>query len=92
LAVFSCASTAKDIVVAHVAPFGGPLAASGRAFNLGALITTVTFEEKAGQTLLVMHDLYPSKEALDEGSGSTDGMGETFNQLDELLIAQGAVE
>ncbi len=55
-------------------------------------VTTVTFEEKAGQTLLVMHDLYPSKEALDEGSGSTDGMDETFNQLDELLTAQGAVE
>jgi len=32
-----------------------------------------------------MHDLYPSKEALDEGFGSTDGMDETFNQLDELL-------
>jgi uncharacterized protein YndB with AHSA1/START domain len=52
-------------------------------------ITTVTFEEKAGRTLVVMHDLYPSKEALDEGSGSTDGMDETFNQLDELLAAQG---
>jgi len=52
-------------------------------------ITTVTFEEKAGRTLVVMHDLYPSKEALDEGFGSTDGMDETFNQLDELLAAQG---
>src|SRR3990167_765695 len=52
-------------------------------------ITTVTFEERAGQTLLVMHDLYPSKEALDEaiGSGSTSGMDETFNQLDELLAS-----
>jgi len=52
-------------------------------------ITTVTFEERAGQTLLVMHDLYPSKEALDEaiGSGSTCGMDETFNQLDELLAS-----
>jgi uncharacterized protein YndB with AHSA1/START domain len=52
-------------------------------------ITTVTFEEKAGRTLVVMHDLYPSEEALAEGSGSTDGMDETFNQLDELLAAQG---
>jgi uncharacterized protein YndB with AHSA1/START domain len=51
-------------------------------------ITTVTFEEKAGRTLVVMHDLYSSKEALDEGSGSADGMDETFNQLDELLAAQ----
>lgn len=55
-------------------------------------ITTVTFEEKAGKTLLVMHDLYPSKEALDEAisSGSTSGNDETFNQLEELLTAQGA--
>ena len=52
-------------------------------------VTTVKFEERAGQTLLVMHDLYPSKEALDEaiGSGSTNGMDETFNQLDELLAS-----
>ena len=52
-------------------------------------ITTVTFEERAGQTLLVLHDLYPSKEALDEAirSGSTSGMDETFNQLDELLAS-----
>ena len=52
-------------------------------------VTTVTFEEKGGKTLLVMHDLYPSKEALDGAiaSGSTGGMGETFEQLDELLVA-----
>ncbi len=50
-------------------------------------VTTVTFEERAGKTLLVMHDLYPSKEALDEGAGSTDGIDETFNQLDELLAS-----
>ena len=53
-------------------------------------ITTVTFEERAGQTQLVMHELYPSKEALDEAirSGSTSGdMNETFNQLDELLTS-----
>src|SRR5580704_6861423 len=28
----------------------------------GKTVTTVTFDENAGQTLLVMHDLYPSKE------------------------------
>ena len=52
-------------------------------------VTTVTFEEKGGQTLLVMHELYSSKEALDEaiGSGSTGGMEETFNQLDQLLAS-----
>lgn len=48
-------------------------------------VTTVTFEEKGGQTLLVIHDLYPSKEAL-EASGSMDAMPETLDQLDELLV------
>ncbi len=56
----------------------------------GGQVTTVTFEEKAGKTLLVMHDLYPSKAALDEAiaSGSTSGVGETFEQLDGLLAAE----
>ncbi len=53
-------------------------------------VTTVTFEEKAGKTLVVVRDLYPSKDALDAGIGSTDGMAETFEQLDELLISLGA--
>ena len=53
-------------------------------------ITTVTFEETGGQTLLVIHDLYPSKEAADEGSGNLDGMPETLEQLDELLVSLGA--
>jgi uncharacterized protein YndB with AHSA1/START domain len=49
-------------------------------------VTTVTFEEKDGKTLLVLHELYPSKEALDAaGTGAADAMGETFGQLDELL-------
>ena len=58
----------------------------------GGAVTTVTFEDKGGKTLVVMHDLYPSKEALDGAiaSGSTCGMGETFEQLDELLDALGA--
>jgi hypothetical protein len=39
-----------------------------------------------------MHDLYPSKEALDSAiaSGSTGGMGETLDQLDELVVTMGA--
>ena len=55
-------------------------------------VTTVTFEERGGKTLLVMHDLYPSKEALDGAiaSGSTGGFSETFEQLDELLVTLGA--
>ena len=58
----------------------------------GRAVTTVTFEEKGGKTLLVLHELYPSKEALDGAiaSGSTDGMGETLEQLDELVVTLGA--
>jgi uncharacterized protein YndB with AHSA1/START domain len=58
----------------------------------GGTVTTVTFEERGAETLVVMHDLYPSKEALDEAiaSGSTGGFSETFAQLDELLVALGA--
>jgi uncharacterized protein YndB with AHSA1/START domain len=54
-------------------------------------VTTVTFEERGGETLVVMHDLYPSKEALDAAiaSGSTGGFSETFAQLDELLVTLG---
>jgi uncharacterized protein YndB with AHSA1/START domain len=54
----------------------------------GGAVTTVTFEERGGKTLLVMHDLYPSREALDGAiaSGSTSGTGDTFEQLDELLV------
>ena len=53
-------------------------------------VTTVTFEERAGKTLLVVHELYPSKEALDAaGTGAADVMVETFAQLDELLVTLG---
>jgi uncharacterized protein YndB with AHSA1/START domain len=52
----------------------------------GGAVTTVTFEEKGGETLVVLHDLHASKKALDESLGSYDGMGETFDQLDELLV------
>jgi uncharacterized protein YndB with AHSA1/START domain len=54
-------------------------------------VTTVTFEEKGGKTLLVMHELHPSKEALDGIiAGMEGGMSETFEQLDELLVNLGA--
>ena len=51
-------------------------------------VTTVTLEEQGAKTLVVLHDLYPSKEALDAAiaSGSTAGdMNETFDQLEELI-------
>jgi len=58
----------------------------------GGPVTTVTFEEKGGKTLLVMQDLYPSKKALDAAiaSGSTGGTSETLDQLDELVVTLGA--
>ena len=50
-------------------------------------VTTVTLEEKNGKTLLVLHDRYPSKDALDEAiaSGSTGAYPEQFDELDRLL-------
>jgi uncharacterized protein YndB with AHSA1/START domain len=56
----------------------------------GGAVSTVTFEEKGGKTLLVMHELYPSKEALDAAiAGMEGGMSEMFDQLEELLVALG---
>lgn len=49
-------------------------------------VTTVTFEENAGKTLITLHELYPAKAALDEAlAGSAEGLPEQFAQLDELL-------
>src|SRR3954469_19320661 len=57
----------------------------------GGPVTTVTFEEERGKTLLVMHELYAWKEALDAaGTGAADATVETFAQLDELLPTLGA--
>lgn len=54
-------------------------------------VTTVTFEERDGSTLLVVGELYPTKEALDAaGTGAQDVMHETFAQLDELLAEPAA--
>jgi uncharacterized protein YndB with AHSA1/START domain len=56
----------------------------------GGPVTKVTFEEKDGGTLVVLHERYPSKEALDAaGTGAAEAMVETFDQLDELLVALG---
>lgn len=55
-------------------------------------VTTVTFEESDGDTLVTVHDLYPSKESLDEAiaSGSTSGWSEQLKQLDAILADAGA--
>lgn len=52
-------------------------------------VTTVTLEEKSGKTLLVLQDLYRSKEALERAGGSESGLPEQFAQLDELLLSLG---
>jgi len=56
----------------------------------GGAVTTVTFEEKGDQTLLVLHELHPSKEAVDGAIAFGAGTCETFEQLDELLVTLGA--
>ena len=50
-------------------------------------VTTVTFEERDGATLVTVCDRYPSKEALDDAiaSGSTGGWSEQLRQLDVIL-------
>jgi uncharacterized protein YndB with AHSA1/START domain len=58
--------------------------------NEDKTVTTVTFDEIAGRTVVAVHDLYPSKEALDADSGSTGAMPEALDQLDELLVSLGS--
>lgn len=55
-------------------------------------VSTATFDEKDGRTRVVVHDLYPSKEALDAAlaSGSTGAWPEQFDELDNLLGVLGA--
>lgn len=53
-------------------------------------VTTVTFEEKGGKTLLTLSEVYPSKEALEASGGAADALPEQFRQLDELLVELGA--
>ena len=53
--------------------------------DAGQTVTTVTFEEMDGKTRLVVHDLYPSADAID--MGSTGAMPEVLAQLDELLAS-----
>lgn len=52
-------------------------------------VTTVTFEENAGKTLVTLHELYPTEAALDEAlAGSAQALPEQFAQLDELLAGR----
>lgn len=55
----------------------------------GVVTTTVTFEEVGGQTRVVVHELHPSKESMeDSANGSSLGLVDSFNQLDELLATR----
>jgi uncharacterized protein YndB with AHSA1/START domain len=60
-----------------------------RMRDAGEAVVTVTFEENDGKTLLTLHQLYPSKEALDGAlaSGMERGTRVTLDQLEELLAA-----
>jgi len=52
-------------------------------------VTTVTFEESDGKTLVTFHELYPTEAALDEAlAGSAEALPEQFAQLDELLAGR----
>jgi uncharacterized protein YndB with AHSA1/START domain len=52
-------------------------------------VTTVTFEENAGKTLVTLHEIYPTKAALEDAlAGSAEGLPEQFAQLDELLAGR----
>lgn len=54
-------------------------------------ITTVTFEDQGGKTLLTFHEIYPSAEALEEAlQGSAAGLPEQLDQLGDLLSGSAA--
>jgi uncharacterized protein YndB with AHSA1/START domain len=57
-------------------------------------VTTVTFEERGGETLVVIRELYPSKAVLDEAmaTGSIGFSEEMSMQLDALLASEGAAQ
>jgi uncharacterized protein YndB with AHSA1/START domain len=52
-------------------------------------VSTVTFEDQGGKTLLTFHEVYPSKEALEDAlEGSAAALPEQLNQLDDLLSSK----
>lgn len=53
-------------------------------------ITTVTFEDQGGKTLLRFHEIYPSAAALEEAlQGSAATLPEQLAQLEQLLAGIG---
>jgi uncharacterized protein YndB with AHSA1/START domain len=58
-----------------------------RMSHAGEAVVTATFEESEGRTRLTLHQLFPSKEALEGAlaSGMERGMRVTLDQLDALV-------
>jgi uncharacterized protein YndB with AHSA1/START domain len=50
-------------------------------------VTTITFEEQGGGTLLTYRDVFPTKEALEESMGAMAALDEQYAQLDEVLAS-----
>lgn len=72
----------------EVTPHSRLVWSNDEAGDDAVVITTVTFEERDGKTLLTMHELHPSKEALDEAitSGAIAGTPEQWDQLEEFIV------
>jgi uncharacterized protein YndB with AHSA1/START domain len=60
-----------------------------RMSDAGDAVVTATFEESWGRTRLTLHQLFPSKEALESAlaSGMEPGMRVTLDQLDALVAS-----
>ncbi len=60
-----------------------------RMRDVGEAVVTATFEESQGRTRLTLHQLFPSKEALEGAliSGMERGMRVTLDQLDQLVAS-----
>jgi uncharacterized protein YndB with AHSA1/START domain len=60
-----------------------------RMSDVGDVVVTADFEESQGRTRLTLHQLFPSKEALEGAlaSGMERGMRVTLGQLDELVAS-----
>ena len=52
--------------------------------NAGEAVVTATFEESQGRTRLTLHQLFPSKEALDGAIASGNWSMECGRLLDQL--------
>jgi uncharacterized protein YndB with AHSA1/START domain len=61
-----------------------------RMKSAGEAVVTVSFAEGQGRTLLTVHQLFPSEDALDGAiaSGMEKGMRETLDQLDALVAQE----